>query len=434
MAPSAAMSTTVTFSAVSTISIVTITAQTGFLTTSSIGWTSVTVGGSSAANIAPTSLAFAVTVTNTLAQGQTLTITASSAVWSTTQPSSCTTGVANAVGAFVTTPTSLVVTAGTATLASGATTITCVGGLALNPSVATTVTFGAVSEVSTIPITEQSGYTTTEVAPRTFVSVEPSSLLGLHALTYVKFTFRPTTALIAGDTITIHNNNVAIFKVGNMPTTCAGKQNDGTEDIIIYSRPASTTTSSDKMTLSFTLDSAVLSTANLTITCTGNLANNGGHGSTVNFQVKTSRDVVFLPATLTAESVPKYTLPNATITDDNATDTDVGPLVGLIIVIVVCVASIVACGIVVVIMVVLSKKKKTTKKVESRDVEMANVSEVHFSIPTGAPAPEKKVESKDVEMANVPSIPTGAPAPEKVESKDVETAAAPAVIAAAVEE
>ena len=173
MAPSAAMSTTVTFSAVSTMSTVTITAQTGFLTTSSIGWTSVTVGGSSAANIAPTSLAFAVTVTNTLAQGQTLTITASSAVWSTTQPSSCTTGVANAVGAFVTTPTSLVVTAGTATLASGATTITCVGGLALNPSVATTVTFGAVSEVSTIPITGQTGYTTTEVAPGTFVSVEP---------------------------------------------------------------------------------------------------------------------------------------------------------------------------------------------------------------------------------------------------------------------
>lgn len=127
-----------------------------------INWSSGTVLGLAVAGVAPTALVFRIGITNALAPGQTLTICASSPIWSSsTQPSSCTTGLADAIAAYTTTATSLVITAGSASLASGDAVITCEGGLAPNPAAGTKVTFSVVSQSSTIQLTGQLGYTTT---------------------------------------------------------------------------------------------------------------------------------------------------------------------------------------------------------------------------------------------------------------------------------
>ena len=291
----------VAFTVVTTTDTTSATADSSYTTraATAIGWGSATSYNQLTEAIAPTKHRFIFTpsasgVLNAGTAGaqdlsDTITITASSAIFVTGKVPVCTvvTG-GGAATAATTSDSTLVLTVTTAFAASTEQTIECAAGdgYILAGTAAATITFGIVTTQDTTALNAQTGFVLRAATAVTFTSAATSNQLvvGL-APTKLKFVINPTTALATGtagvnevsDTITITADK-AIYTTSKVPT-CASTAGTVTA-----------ATTSDRI-LVLTVTGAIAA-ASTTFTCTtgdGALAVNPAAGA-VAFTVVTTTD------------------------------------------------------------------------------------------------------------------------------------------------
>ena len=279
LAPLALPATTVTFSAVSSTSVVAITGQTGYTTTSALTWTAAaalarTGGAAEVAGNVADSIAFSIGVTDALAVGDTITFTASgAAVWAAATTPTCHIG-SNSIALGVASSTTHLVLTATATVATGDKVFTCAGGLAANAGADTVITFDAVSTKSVTPTGAQTGYTIAAATALALNSVAPGRVAGSPLYSgnvpdtiAIDLTLPANGDLIAGQTITVTTDRAIWTTTG---TSCVW---GGT----VYASTTSTTV------LTITMPSNVAAAAQPIFTCTGGLAANPALATTTSF-------------------------------------------------------------------------------------------------------------------------------------------------------
>merc|ERR1712072_1409085 len=270
---------TVTFSAVSSTSTVSLTGQTGYSTTGRLTWGAATTVSTLAVGTAPTSIVFSIGVSDALVDGDTITITATNSVFVASSMLSC---VAPGVGmSTATTPTAttLVIQAPANGVSSGSKTFTCTGTMAANLAIGTSTTFTAVSTKSTTTSVADGGYTT--VAGRS-LGWTSATLAGSNAAgqtpSGITFVIVATDALLTSHTVTI----TASPNIWASVPACTWNGNAATEALTGNNQVA------------VTAQAAANAGDPITIVCTGGFNANGNSASTVTFSAVSSTSTVSL--------------------------------------------------------------------------------------------------------------------------------------------
>jgi hypothetical protein len=152
-------------------------------------WTSA-VPTTNVAGEVPSSITFTLGVTDALLDGETITLTSSSPIWSAVGVQNCY-STKHALTAVASTTSTLQLSAHYSGIDAGTLTFTCIGGLAANPASTTQITFSAVSERSITAITTKTGYTIASVSPTSSPTAAPT-----HSPTW-----SPTTAPTSSPTV-----------------------------------------------------------------------------------------------------------------------------------------------------------------------------------------------------------------------------------------
>ena len=275
----------VTFDAVTSGDVTTLSSQTGWTATSSLGWTSATPKRNNIANtfmnVSPQGVTFVVTPANTIPNGGTITLTASKSIWTAAGAVACTGANIASSASTASAGTAydiLTININGAGITGGSTvTLVCSASMvAHTPS--DVVTFSAVTSHDVVAISAQTGWTVTSSIGWTSATATG----GIHhedTPSAVTFVVTPSAAIPIAGTITITDSEGLWNAAGAV--TCTG----------ITNTAASSATTNNFDTLTITLGAQANAGQVLTLVCTATM-NVHGPADVVTFNAVTSVDVI----------------------------------------------------------------------------------------------------------------------------------------------